>query len=139
MYWSLGKAKIDLLEPISWEKQTSRKDLGVIVMNNMSPWKHINKIVRETYNLLKNIKVAFSYTDQDMMKKIIVTRIRPRLEYTAVVWSLNLKKNINLSPAAPFLITCTTTEVGFEIILLLRKGNPRGPKPKKNGFKVPAL
>ena len=35
------------------------------------------------------------YIEEDMMKMIIVTMIRPRLEYAAVVWSPNLKKDIN--------------------------------------------
>ena len=46
------------------------------------------------YNLLRNIKVAFNYIDEDMIKKIITTLIRPRLEYAALVWSPNLKKHI---------------------------------------------
>ena len=32
--------------------------------------------------------------DQNMMKKIITTMIRPKLEYAAVVWSPHLKKDI---------------------------------------------
>ena len=76
------------------QRRNTEKDLGVIVMDDMSPRRHVNKIVGETYNLLKNIRVAFSYIDEDMMKKIIVTMIRPRLEYAAVVWSPNLKKDI---------------------------------------------
>lgn len=42
----------------------------------------------------KNIKVAFSYIDKDMMRKIIVTMLRPRVGYAAVVWSPNLKEDI---------------------------------------------
>ncbi len=34
----------------------------------MSFGKHINKIIGETYNLLRNIKIAFSYIDEDMIK-----------------------------------------------------------------------
>ena len=84
--YKLGEANI--------QKRNTEKDLGVIVMDNMSLRKHVNKIVGETYNLLKNIKVAFSYTDEDVMKTIIVTIIHPRLECAAVVWSPNLKKDI---------------------------------------------
>ncbi|MPC94232.1 hypothetical protein E2C01_089394 [Portunus trituberculatus] len=42
--------------------------------------------------MLTNIRVAFHYMDKDMMKKIITSMIHPRLEYAAVVWSLNSKK-----------------------------------------------
>ena len=35
-------------------KKKEEKDLGVIIMDNMSPEKHINKITSQTYNLLRN-------------------------------------------------------------------------------------
>ena len=76
-------------------KTTEEKDLGVIIQDNLSPNKHINKIVRETYSLLKNIRVAFHYLDEEMVKKLIVSMIRPRLEYAVVVWSPHKKKDIN--------------------------------------------
>ncbi len=56
--------------------------------------KHINRITCETYNLLRNIKRAFTYLDEEMVKKLITSIIRPRLEYAAVVWSPRLKKDI---------------------------------------------
>ena len=48
----------------------------------------------ETYNLIKNIGLAFHYMDKDMMKKLISMVIRPRLEYAGVVWSPYKKKHI---------------------------------------------
>ncbi|MPC76801.1 hypothetical protein E2C01_071233 [Portunus trituberculatus] len=53
----------------------------------MSPNKHINKIVGETYNLVRNIKIVFSYIDEDIVKKLLVSLIRP-------LWSPNTRKNI---------------------------------------------
>ena len=44
--------------------------------------------------MLANIRVAFHYMDKDMMKNILTSMIRPRLEYAAVVWSPHAKKNI---------------------------------------------
>lgn len=94
-----GKSK----KRITWEykmgndvikRTTSEKDLGVTISNNLSPEKHINKIVGETYNLLRNIRVAFTYMDEDMVRKFIVSMIRPRLEYAATVWSPSKKKDI---------------------------------------------
>ena len=38
--------------------------------------------------------MAFSYFDVDMMKKLISSMIRPRLEYAATVWSPHTKQNI---------------------------------------------
>ena len=66
-------------------KKTEDKDLGVTIMHNMSPEEHINKIIGETYNLLKNISVAFTYVDEDMIRKLTTSLIRPRLEYAATV------------------------------------------------------
>ena len=63
-------------------------------MDSLSPEKHMDKITDETYNLLRSIKAAFKYIDEEMIRKLITTLIRPRLEYAALVWSPNLKKHI---------------------------------------------
>ncbi|MPC29824.1 hypothetical protein E2C01_023075 [Portunus trituberculatus] len=34
--------------------------------------------------MLTNIRVAFQFMDKDMMKKIITSMIRPKLEYAAI-------------------------------------------------------
>ncbi len=43
--------------------RSEEKDLGVIITDNLSFGKHINKIIGETYHLLRNIKIVFSYID----------------------------------------------------------------------------
>ncbi|XP_076059106.1 uncharacterized protein LOC143035878 [Oratosquilla oratoria] len=73
---------------------SSEKELGVIINKDMSPKKHINKTVGETYNLFKSVKVAFNCLDEVMVKKILVTLIRPRLEYSVTLWTPSTKKNI---------------------------------------------
>ncbi len=40
------------------------------------------------------MRVAFTYIDEEMIKKTITSFIRPTLEYAAVVWNPPLKKNI---------------------------------------------
>ena len=57
-------------------------------MDNMSPEKHTGN----AYEVLKNIKVAFTYIDEDMIKKPITTLICPKLECAATVWSLDKKE-----------------------------------------------
>ncbi len=64
------------------------------VTNKLTFDKHINRITGETYNLLRNIKTAFTYLNEEMVKKLITMIIRPRLEYAAVVWSPRLNKDI---------------------------------------------
>ena len=41
------------------------------------------------------MKIAFTYIDADMVRKIITTYIRPTLEYASVVWNPHLQKDIN--------------------------------------------
>ncbi len=53
---------------------------------------HKNKITGEVYNIIRNIKTAFTYLDEEMMK-LIVSMIQPKLEYSAVVMSPHKKKD----------------------------------------------
>ena len=76
------------------ERVDKEKDLGVIIQDNGQFEAHIDKMFGETYNLIRNIGLAFHYMDKDMMKKLINTMIRPRLEYAGVVWSPYKKKHI---------------------------------------------
>ncbi len=69
-------------------------DLGVTVTKNLTLERHIDKITGETMNLLKRVRMAFSYLDEGMIKKLLISMIRPRLEYVAVVWSPHTKRNI---------------------------------------------
>ena len=68
--------------------------MGVIFTEDLSPEHHINKIVSETLNLLRNIRTSFIYLDKEMMRKISTSMLRPRLEYAAVIWSPREKKHI---------------------------------------------
>ena len=68
-------------------KKKEEKDLGATIMDNMSPKKHSYKIIGETDNLLRNIRVTFTSVDEDMIKKLITTLVRPRLDYVATIWS----------------------------------------------------
>ena len=64
------------------------------MQKDLSPEKHINTIVGATYELLTNMRVAFNYMDEEMLRELIISIIRPRLEYAAVVWSPHLKNHI---------------------------------------------
>ena len=41
--------------------------------------KHINKITGDTHKLLRNIRMAFKYLDEEMIKKLITSLIGPKL------------------------------------------------------------
>ena len=81
-------------EGVVLKRVDKEKDLGVIIQDNGQFEAHIDKMFGETYNLLRNIGLAFHYMDKDMMKKLISTIIRPRLEYAGVVWSPYKKKHV---------------------------------------------
>ena len=81
-------------EGVVLKKVNKEKDLEVIMQENGQPESYIDRMFGETYNLLKNIRLAFHYMDKEMMKKLISTVIRPRLEYAGVVWSPHKKKHI---------------------------------------------
>ena len=53
------------------------KDLGVVIQDNLSPQKHIDRIFGDTFRMLKNIRMGFYFLGKDMMRKIITTMIRP--------------------------------------------------------------
>ncbi len=63
------------------QESEKEKDLGVIINNRLSPEDHIQEKVRNVHNLLANMRIAFTYIDEEMVKKIITSFIRPTLEY----------------------------------------------------------
>ena len=59
-----------------WINKTNvEKNLGVWITDNLSPEKHINKITGDTYQMLRNIRMAFKYLDDEMFKKLITSFI----------------------------------------------------------------
>ncbi len=44
--------------------------------------------------MVRSIGIAFHSMDKDMMKKIIATMIRPKLEHVEAVWSPHKKKHL---------------------------------------------
>ena len=70
------------------------RDLGIIINKKLTPEDHISDKVRSMYALLANMRIAFTHIDEEMIRKIITSFIRPTLEYAAVVWNPHLKKHI---------------------------------------------
>ena len=68
------------------------KDLGVVIQDNLSPEKHIDRIFGDTF--MMNVWMAFHFLNKDMMRKTITTMIRPKLEYTEEIWSLYKKMHV---------------------------------------------
>lgn len=49
-------------------QETEEKDLGVLIKDNLSPEKQINKLLRDVYQMLRNVKVVLHFLDKDMKK-----------------------------------------------------------------------
>ncbi len=62
------------MEDVRLERMSEDVDLGVTVTEGLTPDQHINKVAGKATNLLRRIT-------KDMMKRIIVTMIRPISEY----------------------------------------------------------
>ncbi len=69
------------MDGVKLQKSIEEMDMGVIVTENFTTDRHIDKITGERMNLLKRIRMAFSYLDEGMIKKLLIYMIRPRLEY----------------------------------------------------------
>lgn len=54
----------------------------------------MNKISAETQNLLRNIQAASTYLDEDVVRKLNVILMRPRLEYAPVARASSLMKHV---------------------------------------------
>ncbi len=82
MDFNINRVIIELKVIINWGTstltRTEEKDLGIAIPDNVSRL-HINKITADTYNLLRNIRVAFKFLDEDIIRKLIVTIIWPSM------------------------------------------------------------
>ncbi len=79
---------------IRLQKSESEKDLGVVVNSRLDPGDHINNLVKKAYSWWANIRVAFKFLNEEMVKIFITQFLRPSLEYAAVVWNPHMIKHI---------------------------------------------
>jgi len=73
---------------------TSRRDLGVLLTNDLSPYVHIGEIVRKGHQRANAILRCFVTRDNAMLVRAFITYVRPLVEYNSVVWSPHLKRDI---------------------------------------------
>ncbi len=71
-----------------------KKDLGVVIQENLSPEGHINKIVGEGLAMVANVRLTFAHIDETLVIKVIQSILRPKLEYAQVVWAPHLKNHV---------------------------------------------
>ena len=70
------------------------KALVVVIQDNLLPEKHVDGIFGDTFRMLRNIRIAFHFLDKNMMKKLLTTIIKPKLQYAEVIWFPHKKKQV---------------------------------------------
>ncbi len=71
MQFGKSKKKIQYhyeMDGVKFKKSKEEMDLGVTVTENLIADRHIDKITGEMMNLLKRIRMAFSYLDEGMIE-----------------------------------------------------------------------
>jgi ribonucleases P/MRP protein subunit RPP40 len=71
----------------------SHKDLGVWISNDLSPSKMCVETVKKATRTLHFFKRLFPRLDPDTLRHILVTYIRPILEYNSQAWLPHLKRD----------------------------------------------
>ena len=76
-------------------RETSCRDLGIKISNDMKFALHISEIVRSAFFRLKQLRVSFSCKEIEFQVYMYTTYVRPILEYNTYVWSPHLLKDID--------------------------------------------
>ena len=63
------------------------KYLGFWINPTLSCIDHINRVVRNIYLLLRNLRISFNFTPMEVKRKLIVQLILPLINYFAEVYS----------------------------------------------------
>jgi len=71
------------------------KDLGIFIAENLK-WNHHIKYIYQIASIISfQVLKSFKSMDINILKKLYLVYIRPKLEYTTLIWSPYLKKDIN--------------------------------------------
>lgn len=76
------------------EESVSERDLGVIFTSDLK-WKaHVQEVASRANRILGRLKRVFTTIDQESVRLLYVSLIRPHLEFAVPVWSPYLKMDI---------------------------------------------
>ena len=73
---------------------TCCRDLGVVLTSELSPSVHISEITVKGHQRANAILRCFESRDRDLLVRAFVTYVRTLMEYNCVVWSPDLKRDI---------------------------------------------
>lgn len=74
---------------------TSQVDLGITISSDLKWSDHVAVVAKKANTMAYLLSRAFRQLSCDMFAKLFKTYVRPILEYGAVIWSPNLKKDIH--------------------------------------------
>lgn len=80
-----------------WLMSREMKDLGVILSSDLSWNKHIDLMVSKANQTMVMVKRACGYNaDPAMTKKLYLTLVRCKVEYSTQTWAVRSKRNLSL-------------------------------------------
>jgi hypothetical protein len=71
-----------------------QKDLGITISNTLTPTIHIQEIAKKARQKIAMFRRCFSSLNEDKVKILYQSIIRPALEYASTAWSPQTKQNI---------------------------------------------
>ena len=74
-------------------------DLGITLSRNLTFHEHVNRILADCYRKLFIIKKCFLVINEDILRKLYVSYLRPSLEYGSVIWAPHSDSEIKLLDA----------------------------------------
>jgi len=83
------------------EETNERKDLGVVISNNLKASAHIAAAVNKANKILGLIRRSFTFT---LMKQLYTSLVRPNLEFGNVIWNPCLKEEMDLLERAQLIV-----------------------------------
>ena len=75
---------------------SEKKDLGILISDDLLPRKHILEITEKANQRVGLIRRCFTNITQRNISTLFKTTVRPLLEYASVVWQPHLKKDIDM-------------------------------------------
>lgn len=77
-----------LLAGLPLSRQSSIRDLGVLLDEKLSFTEHYNHVVSKAYSMLGFVlRISNEFSDPFVLKSLFISLVRPLLEYGCVVWS----------------------------------------------------
>ena len=78
------------------EEVIVEKDLGVYVTSDLNWDKQVSHVCSKANFWFKMISKCFVFKSKDLIRKLYITLIRPKLEYANAIWSPTSKKPISM-------------------------------------------